>query len=79
MMEMTTETSRLTKKYQATIPARVREALNLGAGEVVAFDIEDGEVRLRKGTPLDLEFARALPKTLSEWESEADDKSYRDL
>lgn len=76
---MTTETSRLTSKYQATIPARVRKTLGLRAGEVVAFHIENGEVRLRKGTPLDLEFARALSDTLSEWSSEADDKAYRGL
>lgn len=76
---MSTETSKLTSKYQATIPSKVRETLKLRAGEVVAFDIEDGEVRLRKATPVDLEFAKALPGTLSEWQSEADDKAYRDL
>jgi AbrB family looped-hinge helix DNA binding protein len=76
---MSTATSKLTSKYQATIPASVRKALKLSAGEVVAFDIEDGEVRLRKGTPVDIEFAKALPGTLSEWQSEADDKAYSDL
>lgn len=76
---MNTTTSKLTSKYQATIPAAVRKALKLSAGEVVAFDIEDGEVRLRKGTPVDIEFAKALPGTLSEWQSEADDKAYSDL
>jgi len=76
---MSTATSKLTSKYQATIPASVRKALKLSAGEVVAFDIEDGEVRLRKGTPFDIEFAKALPGTLSEWQSEADDKAYSDL
>lgn len=76
---MTTETSKLTSKYQATIPARVRKMLGLRAGEVVAFDIEDGQVRLRKATALDLEFAKALPDTLSEWRSQADDEAYRDL
>jgi len=76
---MNTATSKLTSKYQATIPAAVRKALKLSAGEVVAFDIEDGEVRLRKGTPVDIEFAKALPGTLSEWQSEADDKAYSDL
>lgn len=76
---MSIATSKLTSKYQATIPAKVRKALKLSAGEVVAFDIENGEVRLRKGTPVDIEFARALPDTLSEWQSEADDKAYSDL
>ena len=76
---MTTETSKLTSKYQATIPAKVRKALQLTAGEVVAFDIENGEVRLRKSTPLDLEFAKSLTGTLSEWASEADNEAYGDL
>ena len=76
---MSTATSKLTSKYQATIPAKVRKALKLSAGEIVAFDIEDGEVRLRKGTPVDIEFAKALPDTLSEWQSDADDQAYRDL
>ena len=76
---MATETARLTKKYQATIPARVRRALNLHAGEVVAFDIQGEEVHLRKATPVDLEFTGALSDTLSEWSSEADEEAYRDL
>jgi AbrB family looped-hinge helix DNA binding protein len=76
---METETSRLTSKYQATIPAGVRKALNLQAGEAVAFDIEGGEVRLRKATPLDVEFARGLTGTLGEWATHEDDEAYRGL
>ncbi len=76
---MTTETAKLTKKYQATIPAKVRKALNLHAGEVIAFDIEGEGVHLRKATSLDIEFAGALAETLSEWNSEADEEAYRDL
>lgn len=53
--------------------------MKLHAGEVIAFDIEGGEVHVRKATPLDLEFAGALVETLSEWSSEADDEAYRDL
>jgi antitoxin PrlF len=29
--------------------------------------------------PLDLEYLRALEQTLSEWDSENDDRAYRDL
>jgi AbrB family looped-hinge helix DNA binding protein len=76
---MTTETAKLTKKYQATIPSGVRRTLNLHAGEAIAFDIEGGVVHVRKATPLDLEFAGALVGTLSEWSSKADDEAYRDL
>jgi AbrB family looped-hinge helix DNA binding protein len=78
-MRTTTSTSKLTTKYQATIPAPVREALQVEAGDTIAFDIEDGEIRLRKARSLDLEFARALENTLSEWSGEADEEAYRDL
>lgn len=79
MRAMPTETSKLTRKYQATIPAGVRKTLDLHAGEIVAFEIEDGEVRLRKATPMDLEFAQALADTLSEWATREDEEAYRDL
>ena len=76
---METVTSRLTKKYQATIPAKVRKALNLRAGERIAFDVEGDRVHVRKATALDLQFANALADTLSEWSSDADADAYRDL
>jgi AbrB family looped-hinge helix DNA binding protein len=73
--------SKLTSKYQATIPAPVREALDLHAGDEVVFDIEPGHgVHVRKATSLDTEFARALNPTLaSEWLSAADEEAWRDL
>lgn len=76
---MRTETSKLTSKYQATIPEAVRKAMHLRAGDIVAFDINGDEVRLRKASPVDIAFARALEGTLGEWMSEADEEAYRDL
>lgn len=76
---MRTTTSRLTRKYQATIPEPVRAALGLDAGDTIAFDVARGAVRLRKARPLDLAFARAVEDTLQEWTSQADDQAYRDL
>ena len=76
---METKTSKLTKKYQATIPEPVRRLLHLKAGDVVAFDIEGGDVRLRKARPMDAAFIRSLEGTLDEWTSEADEEAYRDL
>jgi len=76
---MPTTTSKLTSKYQATIPEPVRRALHLSAGDAIAFDIEDDQIRLRKAQPVDLAFSRALEGTLSEWQSEADEEAYRDL
>jgi bifunctional DNA-binding transcriptional regulator/antitoxin component of YhaV-PrlF toxin-antitoxin module len=76
---MGTTTSKLTTKYQATIPEPVRKHLHVEAGDVIAFDIEGDVVRLRKAQPLDLAYAQALAGTLGEWDSEADEAAYRDL
>lgn len=76
---METETSKLTSKYQATIPEAVRKAIGLQAGDRIAFDIEDGVIRLRKAVPLDQEYCRALEETLSEWNTAEDQAAYRDL
>jgi antitoxin PrlF len=72
--------SRLTSKGQATVPLRVRQKLHLEPGDTVIFEeSQGGTVRIRKAEPLDLEFLLALEKTLSEWNSENDEKAYGDL
>lgn len=76
---MRTATSKLTSKYQATIPEPVRRALHLSAGDSIAFDIENNLIRIRKARPIDLAFAQSLEGTLSEWQSEEDEEAYRDL
>jgi antitoxin PrlF len=76
----TTVVSKLTSKYQTTIPSRIRDTLGLAPGDLLAFEVaESGAVILRKWTPLDLELARALEPSLSEWASEEDDEAYREL
>ena len=76
---MQTAVSKLTKKYQATVPEPVRKKLNLNAGDAIAFDIEDDIIKLRKARPIDVEFSNALVPTLSEWESQNDEEAYSDL
>lgn len=76
---MQTAISKLTKKYQATVPEAVRKKLKLSAGDSIAFEIENNNIRLRKATPIDLEFSAALVPTLSEWESQNDEEAYNDL
>ena len=76
---MQTSTSKLTKKYQATIPEVVRKKLKLNAGDVIAFEIENETIKLRKARPIDIEFSSALVPTLSEWESQNDEEAYNDL
>lgn len=74
-----TAVSRLTKKYRATIPALAREALGLRQGDTVVFQVAEDRVSLRRGEPLDCEFARALEGTLAEWLSEHDEEAYDEL
>ena len=76
---MRTAISKLTRKYQATIPAPVRNVLRLQAGDSIAFEIEEEQIRLRKARPIDLEFAGALEGTLDEWNRPEDEEAYRDL
>jgi antitoxin PrlF len=73
------QTSRLTTKYQTTVPTSVRKVLQLKAGDLVGFEIEGSEVRLRRATPLDLAFTQALEGTLAEWSSEQDDQAFKNL
>jgi AbrB family looped-hinge helix DNA binding protein len=76
---MQTATSKLTRKYQATVPEVVRKKLELNAGDVIAFEIENETVKLRKARPVDIEFSSALVPALSEWESQNDEEAYNDL
>lgn len=71
--------SRLTSKYQATIPRAVREVLALGAGDRIEFIIEQDSVRVRRAAPADTEL-QALEATLApEWDSPSDDSAYSTL
>ncbi len=74
-----TTISKVTTKYQATIPREVREFLGVRQGDTVAYEIEGGEVKLRRASPLDLAYHGAVAATLTEWNSKADDDAYRDL
>jgi len=76
---MQTAISKLTKKYQATVPEVVRSKLELKAGDVIAFEIDNEIIKIRKARPIDIEFSSALVPTLSEWESKNDEEAYHDL
>lgn len=69
--------SKLTSKYQTTVPASVREVLGLTKGDSLVFETTDeGTVTVHRAEPLDLEFTRALGPLLSEWGSDEDEKAY---
>ena len=76
---MQTSISKLTSKYQATVPKAVRKKLNLNAGDIIAFEIDNDTIKLRKASPIDIDFVSALVPTLNEWNSENDEEAYNDL
>lgn len=73
------QVSKVTSKYQATIPTAVRRALGIKRGDSVAFEIEGNAVVLRRATAIDKEYAKALEGTLTEWLGKEDEEAYRGL
>lgn len=72
--------SKLTSKYQATIPKEIRKSLKLQPGDTIVFQIDDsGKVTVKKFKPIDRDYLEALNKTLSEWDSEEDEDAYENL
>ena len=71
--------SRVSSKGQVTLPKRVREAIGVRPGDVVAYDVGKGVVTLRRLEPIDLAFHAAVESTLAEWGSKEDDEAYGDL
>lgn len=73
-------TSKLTAKYQATIPKEIRKILHLEKADRIIYRIlKDNTVVLSRATPLDLDYLRSISKTLNEWDSEEDDEAFRNL
>jgi antitoxin PrlF len=71
--------SKVTSKFQTTIPQTIREAMGISQGDAVVFEMENGRVFIKRLQPLDLEYLNAVSGTLSEWSSPEDEKAYHDL
>lgn len=72
--------SRLTSKFQATIPQDIRATLKLKAGDQIIFEItKDQQVIIKKASPKDIEYLKSLESTLTEWSSRNDEEDYCDL
>jgi antitoxin PrlF len=80
MRSETRYSSRLTSKFQATIPLAIRKHLHLKKRDKIVYELlSDGTVVVRKTTPLDLEYLKSIESTLTEWNSEDDDRAYKHL
>lgn len=72
--------AKVTAKGQTTIPRQVREALQVGPGDLLLWEVlPEGTATVRRVLPSHLEYLRALEGTLGEWLSEADEEAYREL
>lgn len=72
--------AKITAKGQTTIPQQVRAALSVSPGDFIAWQVgTDGTATVRRVSPLDIEYLRAVEGTLTEWASSADEEAYRGL
>ena len=76
---MDTEIATITAKGQVTVPKAIREALGLRQGDQLRWDLEDGGVRVRLVSPLDLTYLRGVEAGLEEWASPEDEQAFADL
>ena len=73
------QTSKLSRKGQVTIPGEIRRAMGLGAGDLLAYELREGGILLKRVESFDNEFHIALSVTLGEWASPEDEEAFRDL
>lgn len=72
--------SKVTTKYQATIPKEIRTKLNLKAGDYIVFEEKDDQIVISKVKNVDWQYLKSVSPTLEEeWLSEADEQAYADL
>ena len=74
------EKTKITTKYQTTIPKKIREALKIKVGDTVVFKLIDGnKVLVQKASRVDQRYLKSLDLMLSEWGSKEDDEAFADL
>lgn len=72
--------TRLTSKFQATVPKEIRKHLHLESGDEILYELlSDNTVIVRKISPLDLDYLTALNSTMNEWKSDEDEQAYKNL
>jgi hypothetical protein len=58
----------------------IRKHLHLKKRDEIVYELlSDGTVVIRKTTPLDLEYLKSIESTLTEWNSEDDERAYKNL
>ena len=65
--------STISSKGQTTVPVAIRRSLDLHPGDAIAYEVDGDKVRIHKASRIDLEWAKALQRTLTEWQDGEDD------
>lgn len=73
------EFSKITARGQTTIPKRIRDAVGLREGDLVAFDHRGDHLVLRKVEVASGAYLEGVSGVMSEWEAPADEDAWRDL
>ncbi len=71
--------AKITSRGQTTIPKRIREAINLCEGDVIAFEVEGDHLLVRKLIAGQDEYLKGIGDSLNEWVSPEDEQAWRDL
>ena len=64
---------------QTTIPQRVRAAANLNVGDMLAFEVQEDHLVVRKMPAAQDAYLHGLAHTLDEWNAHQDEDAWRDL
>ncbi|MBW2574298.1 MAG: AbrB/MazE/SpoVT family DNA-binding domain-containing protein [Deltaproteobacteria bacterium] len=71
--------SKISTKGQITIPVKIRKAMGIKPGNLIAYELQGKTVKLKKIEPFDTAYHAAIAETLEEWQSPEDDEAFDDL
>ena len=73
-------TSKVTSKGQTTLPQQIRVRLEVGPGDLIAYETTDAGVLIRRVRPFDAAWHSTVEKSLAEeWNSPEDAEDFGDL
>jgi antitoxin PrlF len=67
-------TSKVTSKGQVTVPKKVRDSLGIKEGDSLAYEVHEDNAVIRRIPRIDVEWAKSMGNTLTEWTDELDDE-----
>jgi AbrB family looped-hinge helix DNA binding protein len=67
-------TSKITSKGQVTVPLKVRKELGIEPGDSISYEVHEESAVIRRIPKVDIEWAKSIENTLSEWGDDLDDE-----